>query len=216
MERALFSNRADAGRQLADVLLEVGIENPVLCPILRGGLEVAEVIAQRIHAPICPLIVRKVGHPWQPELGLGAIAPDGVLTLDEEMQRRFMVTESAMQKVVEAERKELARRKALYQLNEEAYPFEGRNLVAVDDGMATGITARVVGEYLRRKGAQWTALAVPVASDQALATAAGSFDRVFCLAHDPALTAVSRWYKVFGQVTDRKIQEIVAKLSSES
>ena len=174
----------------------------------------AAVIAEKIGAPIYPLIVRKVGHPWQPELGLGAIAPDGVLTLDEEMQKRFMVTEAAVQKVVEAERKELARRKALYQLGEDDFLIEGRNVIAVDDGMATGVTARVVGEYLRRKSARWTALAVPVASDQALAQAASCFDRVFCLAHDAAFTAVSRWYKVFGQVSDRKIQELIEELRS--
>jgi len=210
MERPIFASRGDAGKQLAEVLSRGGIESPVIAPILRGGLEVALPIIERFSAPVFPLLVGKVGHPWQPELGLGAIAPDGVLTIDDVMRQRFLVTESALQPVVEAQRKEIVRRKAMYQLKDENLA-EGRLVIAVDDGLATGLTAKAAGEYLRRCGATTVILAIPVASDQALTVAEKQFDRVVCLAHSAEFTAVSRWFQSFGQLGDRRIIDLLAR-----
>jgi len=209
MERQVFASRGDGGRQLAALLSAAGFEDPVVAPVLRGGIEVALPIIDQLHGTLLPLVLRKVGHPWQPELGLGAIDPDGELVLDEEMQKRFMVTEQAIRAVVETERKELARRKALYQLSEDI-SIEGKTVIAVDDGLATGLTAKCVAGYLRRRGAEQIVLAVPVGSDQALAAAGPCFDRVFCIHHSAQFTAVSRWYQTFGQLGDRRIVDLLA------
>lgn len=200
-----FRDRVQAGEQLAIKLMDLRPERPIVFGLVRGGVEVALPVARTLEAPLAPLIVRKVGCPGQPELALGAIAPDQVVELDSDMVDRTRVDDRSLQAVIEAAFEELERRREEFE-PQGGPDIWGRVCIAVDDGLATGSTAAVAGEYLKRKGAKTTVLAIPVAPPEACARMALIYDRVEFLRCIPNFRSVGQWYIDFRQLTDEDVK----------
>ncbi len=169
-------------------------------------------IAQALNAPLEPMIVRKIGHPLQPELGVGALTPDGQVKLDRDMIDRIRITEEQLQAVIGRERMELQRRQREYGSRD--LPLAGKTVLVVDDGLATGVTAQAAGEYLKRKGVAKTVLAIPVCAPEAADRMKSTYDEVICPHIQPNLSSVGQWYADFRQLTDRDVLAILAESRS--
>jgi predicted phosphoribosyltransferase len=204
-----FEDRDDAGRQLAAAvqsLLGSGDwPAPIVLGMPRGGVPPAAAVAARLGAPLDVAVVRKLGHPRRRELGVGAIAEDGVRVLNQRLIRRLGVTEEALDAVDAAERAELERRARLYRRGRPRPELAGRTAVLVDDGLATGYTALAAIESARRRGAGRTVLAVPVGSPEALDLLRTAADAVICLLVPPGFEAVGQAYRCFDQVPDEAV-----------
>jgi len=196
---------------------------PCVFALPRGGVPVGAGVARALNAPLDVLMVRKIGHPAEPELGLGAIAEDGrggaaEPFFDPEMLRRVGLTREDLTEVVARERAELARRVGVYRCPPagdagpvRAADLAGRLVVVVDDGLATGVTARAALRAVRARGAARTILAVPVAARGAAEAVHEETDEVVTLVTPRRFRSVGEWYADFGQLTDA---DVLAMLSS--
>jgi putative phosphoribosyl transferase len=205
----LFRDRRDAGERLADALAHLAGKDLVVLGIPRGGVEVAAVVAERLHAPLDVVIPRKVGAPGNPELGLGAVA-QGVRVLDSSLIEALDVDEDYLQEEIARQEEEIARRSARYRSDRPAVSVEGKVVVVVDDGVATGGTAAAALRWARRQGASRVVLAVPVAPQEGMARLAEEADDVVVLATPRPFYAVGQWYGRFGQVPDDRVVELLA------
>ena len=210
---APYPDRAAAGRALAVTLIEeaVAVDDPVLLALPRGGVPVAAAMQPLLDADLDVLLVRKVGAPRQPELGIGAVGEDGVLLLDDELVRHTGATVEQVRATVARERDELARRGAVYRDDRGPADVEGRDVVVVDDGVATGVSARAALQVVRAREPRRLVLAVPVGSRSSLAQLEQHADTVVCPLVPRRFRAVGQWYEDFAQVSDR---EVVAALDA--
>jgi putative phosphoribosyl transferase len=167
-------------------------------------------VARRLHVPVEVLVTRKIGHPEQPELGLGAIAEGGEPVFDDYMLERVGLRACDLADVVARERDELARRVLVYRGGRPLPDFAGRRVIVVDDGLATGVTARAALRALRAAGAAHTVLAVPVASPPAVAALETETDEVVALVTPRRFRSVGEWYSEFGQLTDTDVLKLLA------
>jgi putative phosphoribosyl transferase len=204
-----FANRKDAGRRLADHLASRPFERPVVIGLPRGGVPVAAEIAQRLHAPLDVLVVRKLGSPWQPDVGLGVIAEGGVQLLDEPVVASLGITSEQLDGITALEEQELERRVRYYRADRSALPVSGRTIILVDDGLATGFTAHAGIEVLRRKGARLIVLAVPVGPADAVKQLRTQADRVICLRTPMFSSGVGAWYADYWPVSDATVAELL-------
>jgi predicted phosphoribosyltransferase/predicted alpha/beta-hydrolase family hydrolase len=211
-----FADRADAGRRLAQLLSGRTQPPPVVVALPRGGVPVAAEIARTLGAPLDVLVVRKLGHPQQPELGVGAVGEGGVTVLNDALLRRAQVDGAALAHVEAREQEEVARRVARYRGDRPRAAVVGRAVILVDDGLATGFTARAAIEILRRAGAASVVLAVPVAPPETLADLRPLVDDIVCL-HAPAeMWAIGQWYDDFSQTTDEEVTRLLAGAPSSA
>lgn len=202
-----FADRPDAGRQLARAIEREDFADPIVMALPRGGVPVAFEVAAVLHAPLEVLIVRKIGAPGHAELGLGALV-DGdepQLVLNAETMGLVRPSEAFVAAEAERQRHELARRRALYQGDRPRLSPKERNVIIVDDGIATGGTVKAAILALRQAGAQAIMLAVPVAPQSAIASLACQADRIVCLATPNPFRAVSLHYGDFEQTTDAEV-----------
>ncbi len=207
-----FADRAAAGRALGRELARRGAgDHPVVLALARGGVEVAAEVAHVLDADLDVLVVRKVGHPRQPELGLGALAEDGQPVFDEAGLARTGLTPEDLVDVVSAEREEAGRRVRAYRGDRPAVDVAGRTVVLVDDGIATGVSAHAALRAVRARGPARLVLAAPVASVEALEKLAGEVDEVVVLTVPDRFGAVSRWYERFGQTTDEEVVRLLPR-----
>ena len=197
-----FADRVDAGRRLAHELLHVRGPGVVVVGLPRGGVPVAAEVAAALGAPLDLILVRKLGLPGQPELAMGAIGEDGVRVLDEDLIRRAGVTGYQLDTVEARERVEMERRAAHFREGRERIPMEGRTVVIVDDGIATGATARAACQVARAHGAAHVVLAVPVAPVGWTEDIDGVADEMVCVQTPDPFYAVGRFYVDFDQTTD--------------
>lgn len=211
-----FVDRRDAGRQLADRLLPLAEEHPVVLALPRGGVPVAFEVSAALGAALDVLVVRKIGCPWQPELGLGAIGEDGAQVRNEELIRETGVTEADLAAVVERESAELARRLARYRGLRSPVPLEGRVALIVDDGLATGSTARVAVEVARRRGARKVVVAVPVAAVAAVTQLSRVADDVVCVQCPDYLPGIGAYYDDFSQIGDDEVRRLLDQAAPPS
>jgi len=208
----VFADRIEAGEFLAERLEPiVGREACVVLALPRGGVPVAEVIARRLGAPLDVLIVRKLGVPWQPELAFGAISSGGVVVTNPDVVRGTGLERRDLDAVIERERNELERRERLFHGARDPLPVEGRTVVLVDDGIATGATVRAALDALDARGVGRTILACPVAPPEVIEALAERADEVVCLSAPYGFQAVGTWYRDFTPVTDDEVQEILAR-----
>jgi len=204
-----FQDRTQAGRELAERLRieqEKGVlPYPVVLALPRGGVAVAREVAQALDAPLDVLVVRKIGAPFQEELGVGAIVGDDDPLFDEDALVQLGLTESMLAPVVERERKELHRRERLYRQGRPAPDLTGRTAIVVDDGLATGSTARAALRYVRRQAPARIVLAAPVGAPHAADEMRAEADAVFCLQQPASFMAVGLCYERFEQLTDEDV-----------
>lgn len=208
-----FRNREDAGRQLAARLADLADEGPVVLALPRGGVVVGAQIAAELNAPLDVLVVRKLGAPGRPELAIGAVTlGDGPqVVLNHDVVGALCVDDDYIKQETDRQLIELQRRLEAYRRGRPAVPIEGRTVIVVDDGIATGATARAGLVALGRGNVGRLILAVPVAPSETLQRMREEVDEVICL-HTPMIFyAVGAFYGDFSQTTD---EEVVALLEA--
>ena len=204
-----FRNRSDAGQRLADRLEHLRGKDAVILGLPRGGVPVAAVVARALAAPLDIILVRKLGVPAQPELGMGAIGESDARVINPDVVRYAQVSEAQMAEVERRERAELQRRAQRFRGGAPHEPLAGRIAVIVDDGIATGSTARAACQVARAMGAASVLLAVPVAPPGADVGMRGDADEVICLEMPGRFLAIGEWYEDFAQTSD---EEVIALL----
>lgn len=205
----IYTNRKSAGEQLAAALEAHAKEDPVVVGLPRGGVPVAFEVARHLQSPLDVFVVRKLGVPWQPELAMGAIASGGVLVRNDEVLRMLGGAEQALARVEYEERMELKRRERLYRGSRPAVPITGREVIVVDDGLATGATMKAAVLALKQAGAARVVVAAPVGPPDTCTELEALADEVVCLQRPAHFMAVGQWYQDFGQTTDREVQELL-------
>ncbi|GAA3125415.1 phosphoribosyltransferase family protein [Planomonospora alba] len=211
----MFADRRDAGMRLAARVRErLGGVDAVVVGLPRGGVPVAFEVAREIGAPLDVIVVRKLGVPAQPELGFGAIGEGGVRVLNDDVVRAVGVTPGEMAQVERRERDELDRRARRFRGDRPPVSLEGRTVVVVDDGIATGGTARAACRVARAHGAARVVSAIPVGAPDAIESLRGVADEVVCL-HAPAdLFAIGAWYTDFEQTSDAQVVELLQRAAA--
>jgi len=204
-----FRDRSDAGRRLASRLESLRGEDVVVLGLPRGGVPVAAEVARALQAPLDVILVRKLGVPSQPELGLGAIGEAEARVINPEVVRYAQVSAAEIAEVEQRERAELQRRARRFRGDAPHERLAGRTAVIVDDGIATGSTARAACQVARVLGAARVLLAVPVAPPGTDAAMAGDADEMICLETPERFFAIGEWYEDFSQTSD---EEVIALL----
>ncbi len=209
----MFIDRQDAGRKLAESLKSYKSENPIILALPRGGVPIGYEVAKALEAPLDIFVVRKVGPPWNPEFGVGAVAP-GVQILDKSSLRMLGLTEADLAPTIEQEQKELNRRLRLYRQNEELPNVEGKTVILIDDGLATGISTRAAIQGIKKLKPAKVILAVPVGPPETVAFLKTLVDDLICLEVPRDFYAVSAFYLNFPQVSDEEVIRLL-KLSKQ-
>jgi len=205
----LFEDRFQAGRLLASKLREFANRNDVVVLALpRGGVPVGYEVAQALHAPL------DVGTPGQEELAMGALASGGVTVLNREVIQALGIPQETIDAVVAREQPELERREREYRDGRAAVDVQGRTVILVDDGLATGSSMRVAAKALRKESAAQIAVAVPVASPSTCAEFETEVDKIICATTPEPFWAVGQWYRNFSQTTDEEVRALLARAAA--
>ena len=205
----MFQDRTDAGRRLAARLTGYPLPQPLVLGLPRGGLPVAVEVSNALGAELDVLVVRKVGAPGNPEYAIGAVGEDGVVILDRAARRALQVPSEVVDQIAALELKEVDRRVQAYRGGSRRLGIAGRNVIIVDDGLATGSTAEAAIAVVRHFGAAHVTLAVPVGSEEAVARLSSIADAVVCLETPDPFYAVGQHYRDFTQVRDDEVIAIL-------
>jgi len=215
MERA-FSNRIEAGRELAEKLDKyAGREDVIVLGLPRGGVPVAYEVAKRLHVPLDVFIVRKLGVPGFEELAAGAIASGGVRVLNEDVMRAIPYADEAIEAVTAKETAELERREQIYREGRPPPELRDRVVILVDDGLATGATMRAAVKALRERVVATIVVAVPVAPPDTCHEVEQLADETICLSTPPFFQAVGQYYEDFSQTTDDEVRDLLTSAAQE-
>jgi putative phosphoribosyl transferase len=212
----LFSDRRDAGRQLAARLASLRGSDPVVLALPRGGVPIGAEIAKTLDAVLDVVLVRKIGVPFEPELALGAIV-DGEtpeLLIDDQLMALLAVPERHVEQQRIRQLKEIERRRRLYVEGRPPIAVAGRTAIVVDDGIATGYTMRAALSAIRRRGPQQLVLAVPVAPPETIAALAAAVDEIVCLATPDQFGAIGQFYADFRQIEDAEVIALLRERAS--
>ena len=206
-----FSDRRDAGRRLAAALMDYRDQHPLVLALPRGGVPVAFEVATALGAELDLLLVCKIGAPGQPELGVGAVVDgsDPQVVWNEDAMRLVRPSQQYLAAEVQRQLKEIERRRRAYFGSAPAHPTEGRTVIIVDDGIATGGTIRTALRAVRRTNPARLILAVPVAPDDALKSLAEEADAIVCLATPRPFFAVGLHYGDFTQTSDEEVKALL-------
>ena len=209
-----YANRREAGAVLAGQLRDfAGRTDVVVLGLPRGGMPVAFEVAKALQAPLDVFVVRKLGLPGHPELAMGAIASGGVRVLNDDLLRQLHVPTSAIDAVARAEQAELERRERAYRGARPPIPLEGRIVILVDDGLATGSTMRAAVLAIRRALPSQIVVAVPVGARETCRALEEVADDVVCARMPEPFTAVGLWYDNFEQTTDEEVRRLLSSVS---
>jgi putative phosphoribosyl transferase len=208
-----FSDRREAGRELAERVARLALHDPVVLALPRGGVPVAAEVARALGAPLDLLLVRKIGVPWQQELAVAAIVDgeDPQLVIDEEVRRQAGVGDKYINDEAQEKLREIERRRALYLRGRAPVAVTDRTAIVVDDGIATGTTVRAALKALRRRKPAALVLAVPVAPPETIEDLTREVDRIVCLEQPSPFHAIGLYYDDFHQVPD---DEVLAALAA--
>src|SRR5436190_14771634 len=210
---ALYQDRRHAGRVLARALARKygGRDDVVVLALPRGGVPVAWEVAQQIQAPFDVFVVRKLGVPGQEELAMGALASGGITVFNREAVEHLAISSDTIKTAISREGKELERREREYREGRPAANIQGRTVILVDDGLATGSSMRVAAMALRKKSPAQIVVAVPVASPATCKEFEAEVERVICAVTPEPFWAVGQWYRNFSQTTDEEVRELLGR-----
>lgn len=207
----LFADRVEAGRQLAARLSRYRDERPIVLALPRGGVVVGHEVARALEAPLDVIVARKVGAPGQRELGIGAIAPGGVEVIDPLTVEMLGIRREQIDAIVAEETAEMTRRIARFRGDRPAPDLRDRTVILVDDGLATGVTARAAIRSIQREQPRRLVLAVPVCAPETAEALRPEVDDLVCVESPPDFIAVGLWYDDFSQTTDDEVLELLGR-----
>jgi predicted phosphoribosyltransferase len=211
-----FRDRREAGRQLAQRLAAYANRPDVLVFALpRGGVPVAYEVARALHAPLDVFLVRKLGLPGHEELAMGAVASGGVRVLNRDVVERLQLPDELIDAVTRRELQELERRERAYRGDRPFPDVQGKTIILVDDGLATGSTMRAAAEALRQQGPARLVIAVPAGSPETCNDFREEVDEVVCAITPDPFYAVGLWYQDFSQTTDDEVRELLSAARRE-
>ena len=206
----VFADRRSAGRALVPEVQRCKLEDPIILGLPRGGIPLAYEIAVALHAPLDTIVVRKLGVPSHPELAFGAIASGGIRVINEDVIQSLPgLDEETIETIDGREMRELRRRERAYRLDRPYPELGGRDVVLVDDGLATGATMRAAAEAVKSRSPSSVVVAVPVGSASAVARLAAIVDRIICLESPTSFYAVGQFYSDFRQTSDDEVRELL-------
>lgn len=206
----LFNNRFQAGQLLAPYLKKYkGDPNTVVLGLARGGVVTAAAVAEELQLPLDVLCPRKIGAPFNPELAIGAISDQGEPLLNEDLVYRLGVSEKYIQDTIQQERKTAQMRLQKFRKNRQSIPIEGKTVIIVDDGLATGATMRASIKGLKAQNAERIVVAVPVSPPDTLEEIKSEVDEVVCLDAPEYFAAVGQFYEDFSQTEDEEVVEFL-------
>lgn len=209
----MFSHRLDAGKQLMDLVSQYAHEIELVLAIPRGGVEVAAVIAQQLQKPLGLISARRVSAPHNPEIAIGAVAPDGTAWFNEELIAHYRLNPEQVEDLRSQAVSEIERQRNVYGQEADLDRIAGRGVLIVDDGAATGATLQACVAALRNAQAQPIGAAVPVASIEVVSILEDSTDYFLALETPTDFTAVSQFYQDFGDVSDQRVQQLLNETS---
>ena len=205
-----FADRREAGRELAAKLRRyAGRDDVVVLALPRGGVPVAFEVAQSLDATLDIFLVRKLGLPGYPELGMGAIASGGVRVMNKDVVRWYEISDRAIEAVAQAEQCELERREREYRQGRALSDLRNRTVILVDDGLATGSTMRAAVEAVRQHEPARVVVAVPVGAPSTCEEFADVTDETVCARTPEPFSAVGLWYRNFAQTTDEEVRQLL-------
>jgi putative phosphoribosyl transferase len=210
----IFNDRVEAGRRLAPALAHLRGDDVVVLGLPRGGVPVAYEVARALDAPLDVIVVRKIGVPWQPELAMGAVGEDGATIVNPAVVRTARVEAQELASAAATARAELHRRVGRLRGDQPRVDLTGKTAVVVDDGIATGATARVACEVARTQGADRVVLAVPVAPPSAVAAMSDVADEVVCVQQPDRFQAVGEWYEDFSETSDAAVVTLLDRAAT--
>ena len=206
----MFKDRKDAGTQLAEKIKDYAGQRDVFVLALpRGGVVIGVEIANRLRAPLDVLIIRKIGHPWQPELAVGAISETGSIVYNEDVVASIGVTKDYLRGEAARQREEIARLQQLYRSGQKLVNLRGKTVILVDDGVATGATMKAAVETLKRERVGKLIIAVPVAPLYTAAELRRMIDVFVCLDIPENFMSVGSYYADFKQVPDADVTQLL-------
>jgi predicted phosphoribosyltransferase len=205
-----FADRSAAGEALGEALSRFAGSDAVVLALPRGGVPVGFEVATALGVPLDVLVVRKLGFPGHPEFAMGAIASGGVRVMNDEIPDGYLPPAAQIDAVTRVEQEELERRERAYRGHRELISIQGRTVLLVDDGLATGTTMRAAVRAVRQLGPLRIIVAVPVGSREACAALLMVADEVVCLRTPEPFTAVGLWYEVFDQTSDDEVARLLA------
>ncbi len=207
----VFADRSEAGRQLAQRLLDWRGTDVLVVALPRGGVPVAAEVARALGAPLDVVVVRKAGVPWQPELAMGAVGEGGVRVVNSDVLDLAGVSPQAREAAFTQAHEEVVTRTAMLRGGRTGEPITGRSVIVVDDGVATGATATAAVKVLRARGAARVVVASPVASVDGAADLASVADAAVFVSTPPHLSSIGEWYRDFRQVEDHEVVRLLAE-----
>ncbi len=205
----MYRDRIEAGQRLARLLESCRSANPVVLALPRGGVVVGFQIAGALGCPLDVIVARKLGAPQQREFGFGAVAPGGVRVIDQEAVHMLGLTQGRIEEIVAAETAEMQRRAAAYRGEQPPLDIAARTAILVDDGLATGVTARAAIAAIRQARPRQLILAVPVAPPDTAEAIRPLVDELVCPLTPKGFRAVGQWYEDFEQTSDFEVIELL-------
>jgi putative phosphoribosyl transferase len=217
VEHPGFRDRTEAGRFLAELLQDyAGRDDVIVLALPRGGVPVGYELAEALGAPLDIFVVRKLGVPGHEELAMGAIASGGMVVLNQEAIEAFGISEEQLRQAVQREYRELQRREQTYREGRTPPALEGKTVILVDDGLATGSTMRAAALAVREQNPAKIVVAVPVAASQTCDEFRDLVDEIVCGLQPRSFQAVGVWYEDFSQTGDEEVRELLARASEHA
>jgi putative phosphoribosyl transferase len=207
----LFANRVEAGKRLASALAESVSKDGIVLAIPRGGVVVGFEIARALGLSLDVIVPRKIGAPYNPELAIGAITEDGTIILDKDLVKQLGVSKAYIKKESERQRLEIQRRLILYRGDIPRPKLKDREVIVVDDGIATGSTMKAALASVRKSGAKTVVVAVPVGPPSTIKELEKQADRVVCLYTPEPFYAIGEFYEDFAQIENDEVTELLMR-----